>query len=115
MGNTKIDAMARPAQIYRSIIADNAQQFSRPTSPRLAAAWTHRTPHSAHVAHLVDAQASGSVHVREIDEHKAAFRCALAPRDAIIFCNFSRTKENFGAGEGIRTLDPDLGKVVLYP
>jgi hypothetical protein len=21
----------------------------------------------------------------------------------------------FGAGEGIRTLDPDLGKVVLYP
>ena len=22
---------------------------------------------------------------------------------------------NFGAGEGIRTLDPDLGKVVLYP
>jgi hypothetical protein len=23
--------------------------------------------------------------------------------------------ENFGAGEGIRTLDPDLGKVVLYP
>ena len=25
------------------------------------------------------------------------------------------TKKNFGAGEGIRTLDPDLGKVVLYP
>jgi hypothetical protein len=24
-------------------------------------------------------------------------------------------QENFGAGEGIRTLDPDLGKVVLYP
>ena len=23
--------------------------------------------------------------------------------------------ENFGAGEGIRTLDPNLGKVVLYP
>jgi hypothetical protein len=23
--------------------------------------------------------------------------------------------EMFGAGEGIRTLDPDLGKVVLYP
>jgi hypothetical protein len=22
---------------------------------------------------------------------------------------------NIGAGEGIRTLDPDLGKVVLYP
>jgi hypothetical protein len=24
------------------------------------------------------------------------------------------TFENFGAGEGARTLDPDLGKVVLY-
>ena len=23
--------------------------------------------------------------------------------------------ENSGAGEGIRTLDPNLGKVVLYP
>jgi hypothetical protein len=23
--------------------------------------------------------------------------------------------KNIGAGEGIRTLDPDLGKVVLYP
>jgi hypothetical protein len=23
--------------------------------------------------------------------------------------------EKIGAGEGIRTLDPDLGKVVLYP
>jgi hypothetical protein len=25
-----------------------------------------------------------------------------------------RCRENFGAGEGARTLDPDLGKVVLY-
>jgi hypothetical protein len=24
-------------------------------------------------------------------------------------------KRELGAGEGIRTLDPDLGKVVLYP
>ncbi len=23
--------------------------------------------------------------------------------------------DKFGAGEGIRTLDPNLGKVVLYP
>jgi hypothetical protein len=28
--------------------------------------------------------------------------------------NTSRSKGNFGAGEGIRTLDPNLGKVVLY-
>jgi hypothetical protein len=33
----------------------------------------HRTPHSGHVVCLEDAQASGSVHVGEIDEHKA--RC----------------------------------------
>ncbi|MDF2765554.1 MAG: hypothetical protein K0S81_2548, partial [Rhodospirillales bacterium] len=26
-----------------------------------------------------------------------------------------KTKTKFGAGEGIRTLDPNLGKVVLYP
>ena len=26
-----------------------------------------------------------------------------------------QSREKFGAGEGIRTLDPDLGKVVLYP
>ena len=26
-----------------------------------------------------------------------------------------RRFEKTGAGEGIRTLDPDLGKVVLYP
>ncbi len=25
------------------------------------------------------------------------------------------SRRNFGAGEGIRTLDPNLGKVVLYP
>jgi hypothetical protein len=29
--------------------------------------------------------------------------------------NASVVEERFGAGEGIRTLDPDLGKVVLYP
>jgi hypothetical protein len=28
--------------------------------------------------------------------------------------SFSFAIENSGAGEGIRTLDPDLGKVVLY-
>ena len=29
--------------------------------------------------------------------------------------NFLCQIKNFGAGEGIRTLDPNLGKVVLYP
>ena len=26
-----------------------------------------------------------------------------------------KSLQDFGAGEGIRTLDPNLGKVVLYP
>ena len=30
------------------------------------------------------------------------------------FCLWPNAKAD-GAGEGIRTLDPDLGKVVLYP
>jgi hypothetical protein len=29
--------------------------------------------------------------------------------------NYPNKGEFLGAGEGIRTLDPDLGKVVLYP
>ena len=28
---------------------------------------------------------------------------------------FDRLRRKSGAGEGIRTLDPNLGKVVLYP
>jgi hypothetical protein len=31
------------------------------------------------------------------------------------FANTSKGLEETGAGEGIRTLDPNLGKVVLYP
>ncbi len=27
----------------------------------------------------------------------------------------NKVEERFGAGEGIRTLDPNLGKVMLYP
>ena len=29
--------------------------------------------------------------------------------------NAAVSRDQIGAGEGIRTLDPDLGKVVLYP
>ncbi len=29
--------------------------------------------------------------------------------------NALKSLRDFGAGEGIRTLDPNLGKVVLYP
>ena len=35
------------------------------------------------------------------------------PRRAVFITLISLRK--FGAGEGIRTLDPNLGKVVLYP
>src|SRR5262249_16116887 len=69
------------------------------------------SPHRANVAGLVDAQALGSVHVRKIDAQKSAFRYALPPRDAKFFV-VSTGQGEFGAGEGIRTLDPDLGKVV---
>ncbi len=34
------------------------------------------------------------------------------PKAAALMLNFF---EKFGAGEAIRTLDPNLGKVVLYP
>jgi hypothetical protein len=30
-------------------------------------------------------------------------------------CSLPAKPRKTGAGEGIRTLDPDLGKVVLYP
>jgi hypothetical protein len=43
------------------------------------------------------------------------------PKRAIInghgqpLCEVPEITLEFGAGEGIRTLDPNLGKVVLYP
>jgi hypothetical protein len=36
-------------------------------------------------------------------------------RDLGWLANRSAEGAKVGAGEGIRTLDPDLGKVVLYP
>ena len=33
----------------------------------------------------------------------------------LYFIKVLSSLEEFGAGEGIRTLDPNLGKVVLYP
>jgi hypothetical protein len=36
------------------------------------------------------------------------------PRGGSSFSHRIANLENLGAGEGIRTLDPDLGKVVLY-
>jgi hypothetical protein len=36
----------------------------------------------------------------------------LRQRAFVELCHFQK---NLGAGDGIRTLDPDLGKVVLYP
>ena len=42
---------------------------------------------------------------------KAMYR----PRRAVDARNSVDEMEGSGAGEGIRTLDPNLGKVVLYP
>jgi hypothetical protein len=49
----------------------------------------------------------------------AALAAARIPKNEKPACQraFRKTlplQENFGAGEGARTLDPDLGKVVLY-
>jgi hypothetical protein len=38
-----------------------------------------------------------------------------AARSAASAYGVNQRLEETGAGEGIRTLDPDLGKVVLYP
>ena len=51
-----------------------------------------------------------------VEEHWAVSRRSGVPR----VCPSSGFTPNcrvlsLGAGEGIRTLDPDLGKVVLYP
>jgi hypothetical protein len=43
------------------------------------------------------------------------------PREALVRLQYRRGRastkaaKGIGAGEGIRTLDPNLGKVVLYP
>jgi hypothetical protein len=39
----------------------------------------------------------------------------LIGRAAALRNSLSGIEGKIGAGEGIRTLDPDLGKVVLYP
>ena len=46
-------------------------------------------------------------------------RTAVAPKNKKApegaFVIFPLRREDIGAGEGIRTLDPNLGKVMLYP
>ena len=44
---------------------------------------------------------------------KSASRNEKSAAEALVVGYFDRLQT--GAGEGIRTLDPDLGKVVLYP
>ncbi len=39
----------------------------------------------------------------------------VLPRAKTPVCEVDQVIDLVGAGEGIRTLDPDLGKVVLYP
>ena len=57
--------------------------------------------------------------VRAIDGLFDALRASRAPVDEPFFRVIHRQhfdfEGKFGAGEGIRTLDPNLGKVVLYP
>jgi hypothetical protein len=43
------------------------------------------------------------------------FPALPAARLVVVFPDDLLTVEDIGAGEGIRTPDPNLGKVVLYP
>ena len=70
----------------------------------------------------------GAAHA-EADREPAAFRLDLLPPASPAFVSEAGKQKTtpkdrsdsliclkkIGAGEGIRTLDPDLGKVVLYP
>ncbi len=61
--------------------------------------------------------ASGENGTRNLSEedqkHQASSRSVTGMRTGDRFRQ--DTLVDIGAGEGIRTLDPDLGKVVLYP
>ena len=61
--------------------------------------------------------ASGENGTRNLSEedqkHQASSRSGTGMRTGDRFRQ--DTLVEIGAGEGIRTLDPDLGKVVLYP
>ena len=66
----------------------------------------------------------GSADERGRSAHENGSPKRLKWREVLTWClpasrgrtrRFPETLEFVGAGEGIRTLDPDLGKVVLYP
>ena len=49
------------------------------------------------------------------EKGNARLREVTPPFDTPRAKNYFVFRLSIGAGEGIRTLDPDLGKVVLYP
>ena len=70
----------------------------------------------------------GGVDKRKKNVRGECWRSSAPFRAASALCDFNRAENtkaaeyprlfdvrNFGAGEAIRTLDPNLGKVVLYP
>jgi hypothetical protein len=59
----------------------------------------------------------GSFTAGTSDRHARNGRCVMPPKTKSppMRRAFVAILKNSGAGEGIRTLDPDLGKVVLYP
>ena len=52
---------------------------------------------------------------RSVTERLARAAAATEPHGTQERAPILAEKRKIGAGEGIRTLDPDLGKVVLYP
>ena len=49
------------------------------------------------------------------DKLRASFAPADEPFFRVVHQQHVEFNRKFGAGEGIRTPDPNLGKVVLYP
>ena len=106
--------MARPAQIYRSIIADNAQQFSHPTSPRLAAAWA-TARRTAHMLPAAQTRRRPAVFMWVKSTSTKRRSDPLPARDAIIFCNFSRTKRILERAKGFEPSTPTLARSCSTP
>ncbi len=71
-----------------------------------AGSWKAALMVSDHYGHLEKSQISAAIKNSGTN---------LSQRSTTIRSETGQVLDNIGAGEGIRTLDPDLGKVVLYP
>ena len=99
--------MKAPASPVSSIQAVAVTQHEFPLSVRGITAWAVPRPRHR-IRHFPTACLQGAY----IADCKRPCK-QKRPRRAVFNC--LKSLRDFGAGEGIRTLDPNLGKVVLYP